>query len=282
MTTLEQAVSRPILRLSFNGKEKDPESGFHYYGARYYWSELLTGWLSVDPMADKYPGISPYAYCAWNPVRLVDPDGKFPILPFIWTIKGTAWGVEHYSQNPNIKTIAYAVNHPYNALRVGFMKDGGKNGLSSFAHNFSVGMCKAANISRGPEGSHRNAIRHTLWQAMITNEFGSDQAERIGNNHENGPKPDLSQRKFSSMEDADMVCDLLNNAIGRSVGEKNKGADNTIMAEKVAEEFHNNGLWTASRNPDGTVSIHRHKISNAEYQNMIREIKKMNNYGLHE
>ena len=36
----------------------------------------MTGWLSVDPMADKYPSISPYAYCAWNPVRLVDPDGR--------------------------------------------------------------------------------------------------------------------------------------------------------------------------------------------------------------
>lgn len=60
----------------FNGKEKDHESGFHYYGARYYWSEVLTGWLSVDPMADKYPSISPYAYCAWNLVKLVDPDGR--------------------------------------------------------------------------------------------------------------------------------------------------------------------------------------------------------------
>ena len=35
----------------------------------------MTLWLSVDPMADKYPSISPYAYCAWNPVKLVDPDG---------------------------------------------------------------------------------------------------------------------------------------------------------------------------------------------------------------
>ncbi len=60
---------------SFNGKEKDYESGFHYYGARYYWSELLTSWLSVDPMADKYPSISPYAYCTWNPIKLVDPNG---------------------------------------------------------------------------------------------------------------------------------------------------------------------------------------------------------------
>ena len=33
-------------------------------------------WLSIDPMSDKYPSISPYAYCAWNPVKLVDPDGR--------------------------------------------------------------------------------------------------------------------------------------------------------------------------------------------------------------
>ena len=61
---------------SFTGKERDSETGFSYFGARYYDSDLMTGWLSVDPMADKYPGLSPYAYCGWNPVRLVDPDGE--------------------------------------------------------------------------------------------------------------------------------------------------------------------------------------------------------------
>ena len=61
---------------SSTGKERDSETGFSYFGARYYDSDILTGWLSVDPMADKYPNISPYAYCAWNPVRLVDPDGE--------------------------------------------------------------------------------------------------------------------------------------------------------------------------------------------------------------
>ncbi len=63
----------------FNGKEKDYESGFHYYGARYYWSEVLTGWLSVDPMMDKYPNISSYNYCVLSPVRLVDPNGESPV-----------------------------------------------------------------------------------------------------------------------------------------------------------------------------------------------------------
>ena len=59
----------------FTGKERDEETGVGYFGARYMDHELMTGWLSVDPMADKYPSISPYAYCAWNPVKLVDPDG---------------------------------------------------------------------------------------------------------------------------------------------------------------------------------------------------------------
>ena len=61
---------------TFTGKERDSETGFSYFGARYYDSDILTGWLSVDPMADKYPGLSPYAYCGWNPIKLVDPDGE--------------------------------------------------------------------------------------------------------------------------------------------------------------------------------------------------------------
>ena len=36
----------------------------------------LSIWLSVDSMSDKYPSTSPYAYCANNPVRLVDPNGR--------------------------------------------------------------------------------------------------------------------------------------------------------------------------------------------------------------
>ena len=70
------ARCKNITGFSFTGKEKDPETGFSYFGARYLEHDLMAGWLSVDPMADKYPSISPYAYCAWNPVKLVDPDGR--------------------------------------------------------------------------------------------------------------------------------------------------------------------------------------------------------------
>jgi len=35
-------------------------------------------WISVDPLAEKYPNISSYVYCLNNPVKYVDPDGKDP------------------------------------------------------------------------------------------------------------------------------------------------------------------------------------------------------------
>ena len=59
---------------TFSGKEKDVETGYSYFGARYYDSGLSI-WLSVDPMSDNTPFATPYAYCANNPVRFVDPTG---------------------------------------------------------------------------------------------------------------------------------------------------------------------------------------------------------------
>jgi len=60
---------------TFSAKEKDLETGLSYFGSRYYSSDLSI-WLSVDPMSDKYASLSPYVYCANNPVRVVDPDGE--------------------------------------------------------------------------------------------------------------------------------------------------------------------------------------------------------------
>jgi RHS repeat-associated protein len=63
----------------FNAKELDEETGLYYYGARYY-DPRTSVWISVDPLAEKYPNVSSYVYCADNPVKCVDPDGK-RILP---------------------------------------------------------------------------------------------------------------------------------------------------------------------------------------------------------
>ena len=59
----------------FNAKEFDEETGLYYYGARYYDSRLAI-WYGVDALAEEYPNMGGYVYCANNPIRLIDPDGN--------------------------------------------------------------------------------------------------------------------------------------------------------------------------------------------------------------
>ena len=73
---------------TFTGKELDQETGYSYFGARYYWSEVLTGWLSVDVLVDNFPSISGYAYCNHNPIVLIDEDGDFPFIPMLIGMAG--------------------------------------------------------------------------------------------------------------------------------------------------------------------------------------------------
>ena len=46
----------------------------------------------MDPMAEKYYSISPYAYCGNNPVKFVDPDGKVPVF-LLPLAKGTVGAI---------------------------------------------------------------------------------------------------------------------------------------------------------------------------------------------
>ena len=62
----------------YNGKELDRTHGLDWYdyGARNY-DATLCQFTTIDPLCEKYYHISPYAYCANNPMRFIDPDGRY-------------------------------------------------------------------------------------------------------------------------------------------------------------------------------------------------------------
>jgi RHS repeat-associated protein len=66
-------------RYRYTGKEKDEETGFYYYGARYY-VPWLGRWTAADP-AGFVDGPNAYAYASNRPVVLVDPGGLQSATP---------------------------------------------------------------------------------------------------------------------------------------------------------------------------------------------------------
>ena len=62
-------------RWRFAGKEEQDLFGIAYsdFVARLYGR---TAWTAIDPLAEKYYSVSPYAYCVGNPANIMDPDGN--------------------------------------------------------------------------------------------------------------------------------------------------------------------------------------------------------------
>ena len=71
-----ESMNGDVQRFKYNGKELDRKFGLNWYdhGARHN-DAAIGRWHSMDPMAEKYYGISPYAYCGGDPVNLGDYDG---------------------------------------------------------------------------------------------------------------------------------------------------------------------------------------------------------------
>ncbi len=70
----------------YNGKELDRMHGLDWYDyhARQY-DGIVGQFWSMDPLCEKYYHISPYVYCAGNPINCIDPDGRSP-----WKVFGKA------------------------------------------------------------------------------------------------------------------------------------------------------------------------------------------------
>ncbi len=75
---------------------------YQHFGARYY-DPVACAWTGEDPLAEKYYGITPYAYCAGDPVNKIDLNGRETVLvidasnrPRDNGIKGTSYTAEIY------------------------------------------------------------------------------------------------------------------------------------------------------------------------------------------
>ena len=268
-----KAAGKQENKYKYNGKElqhlefSDGSGLEEYdYGARFYDGQIGR-FTTVDPLSEKNRRFTLYAYGDDNPIRNIDFEG-------METIKSGDLP-EHNGTTPLFRQAKFAVRHPLIAHAIGLSDpDSHSTNISSNAARFAINSGLSENDTH--EGSERNAMRHVTWSAIITSKYGNDIAKQVGDSHEEEPSANLNQKSFTgknAMDQADQTVDLLNNNIGRQIGSDNSGATAKDLATAALNEFHTNGLYTATVNKDGSITISKTKLSDKEYK---ADLKKLN------
>ncbi len=104
------------VRQKFTQKERDAETGLHYFGARYY-SSVQGRFISADPSSVSIASASPqswnrYFYANNNPLSYIDHNGKWPTDTHNLIIDRVFKGLSR-AQRSSIKSGSYSVDDPF-------------------------------------------------------------------------------------------------------------------------------------------------------------------------
>jgi len=130
--------------------------------------KVVQVWLSVDPLAHKYPHQSNYVYCANNPIRFIDPDGREVKSVFNReTNKLYIMDLDHYQKG--LPTVHVSASN----YQLGGMRD--KDG--NLTHNqvlvinnvFSGGQVENGSIVRDGNDSRQKAIPNATYDIVDNN-----------------------------------------------------------------------------------------------------------------
>jgi RHS repeat-associated protein len=297
-------------RYRYTGKEKDEESGLYYYGARYYicW---LGRWTAADP-AGLVDGLNLYMYCRGSPVGLRDKNGTSGGSPLPELepsnmlrqevdkiVNGALYSAQDVQNNvistvqksidfideaigytySMFRTIKFIYDHPEEAEGIGPPLKNEAANISSDAERFAENS--GLHQNEEGKGTQVNAFRHVLWQATITSEYNSDIAKKIGDSHEKNPDAATGRNlktTFTTISKADETVDLLNNIIGREIGEKYPNASTNGLALETLEYFKEHGMWTVAQSGNKYI-ITQEKLSVANYNNAKENLKNLDESG---
>lgn len=206
-----------------------------------------------------------------------------------WPISGKI--VNIYEKFLNIKKAREAaipfksLTHALAAVDIGLGIDKDRNNLASTSDRFAKEIDKHFVINNKTGGKKhftstlRNALRHAIWQGVLSSQYNPQVAYDVAMSHETMPYADTEKRIFDTEAEADMVTDLLNNVIGRKIGAGNRYSNRKQIALLTLEELWKNGLYHYEPCDDGTWRIAKVRISDDVYNAMHRKFSDLDNNG---
>lgn len=214
-------------------------------------------------------------------------------LPKFEKVEDTEEPIKLYDRpsrtNRHVRTFGFILREPVKAKKIGRYVPNSTN-ISTNAVRFSTGKDvlygvtltdDERNVVRKEEerGSEKGAFRHTIWQAKIASKYGKGIAKQVGNAHEDNPRVNLYQRSFRDIEDADQTVDMLNNMIGRRIGETCQTGSMRDMAFMVLDEFRYNGLYTAEPDERGIWHVKKRRLSQEKYDILKEHFSRVDENG---
>lgn len=271
-------------RYLFQGQEHDDEingaPGTSYAFEYRIHDPRIGRFLSIDPLAAKYPHNSPYAFSENRVIDGIELEGLEVVL-----VNGKQQTSHGSSYEQKVRTFGTSTMHPIAALNVGAFKSGSTN-ITSVTARTARHAGENGNMTKGISGEE-NALRHGLWSARITQQYGGETALKLTNAHEGIAYKSTVSIDYTTpfvgatMDDADFTADMLNNTIGREIGarEENAGLNTQQLAIKVLDVYRNEGLWEGKASDDGTFTVERRKISQEQYDQAVKNLGNLDENG---
>jgi RHS repeat-associated protein len=279
-------------RYGFNGKELDVDGmgggGSTYdYGFRIY-NPALGKFLSVDPLRDKFPMLTPYQFASNTPIQSIDLDGleavnylevakllkdqkitteldvNWGLFRIIYNHQGVIVTVETYMHGADNTDLSDVFNDEYAAERFNYWgnhkiwAEVGRDFVLRIDSKYDTGKDHSPKYDNG---GIFNSFHHMVGIAVITATIGIDFAKYAGDAHErNGGVLILSPDNYRD----DAIADLINNKFAREIAiswKKSIGGDpSKVTNEQVAELLNMIAYYVmeaspAFKNEDGTFPL---------------------------
>ena len=215
----------------YNGKELDTKKGLNWYdyGARHY-DAALGRFTTNDPLAEKYYSMSPYTYCADNPVKFIDPNGMEYAPGDLFKTKRAAakdWGM--YYNGASIIRKREMGSSIYEVKQKGKLKGYSYSAANEGEHSVSISLPPNGERFVGSIHSHGDADAE-----HINNKFSKADIKYIEKTKENGylatPSGDLLEYNPYSKKTSIVTSDLPNDP--KDPKRKNNINPKDIPAEK--------------------------------------------------
>ena len=203
------ASAGSIQPYKYNGKEFDNKKGLNWYdyGARHY-DAALGRFTTNDPLAEKYYSMSPYTYCADNPVKFIDPNGMEYAPGDLFKTKRAAakdWGM--YYNGASIIRKREMGSSIYEVKQKGKLKGYSYSAANEGEHSVSISLPPNGERFVGSIHSHGDADAE-----HINNKFSKADIKYIEKTKENGylatPSGDLLEYNPYSKKTSIVTSDL--------------------------------------------------------------------------